>query len=317
MASGFFALLDDISVLAKAAAASVDDLASAAMKASAKAAGVVIDDAAVTPQYVKGIEPKRELSVIKRITMGSLRNKFFIILPAAMLFSTFAPWILPVFLILGGSYLAFEGAEKVLGWCGVHLHHEAAAELKAENPEELERKIVSGAVRTDLVLSAEIMLITLANVEVEGFWPRLGVLSIVAVVMTAAVYGVVAILVKMDDIGMVFAKSKAGLLASLGKGIVKAMPMVFNLLSIVGTIAMLWVGGHIVAKSLFDLGFSPLYDVSHWIIESLASLGPVVAWFGDTIYSAILGLVLGLILVAAVFAINKARHRTAAPVPVG
>lgn len=316
MASGFLALLDDISVLARAAASSLDDLASAAMKASAKAAGVAIDDAAVTPQYVKGLEPKRELSVIKQITMGSLRNKFFIILPAAMIFSTWAPWILPVFLILGGSYLAFEGAEKVLGWCGIHLHEEVTAELKAESPEALERKIVAGAVRTDLVLSAEIMLITLANVEVVGFWPRLGVLCIVAVVMTIAVYGVVAILVKMDDIGMVFAKSKAGLLASLGRGIVKGMPLVFSFLSVVGTVAMLWVGGHIVAKSLSDLGFTPFYDVSHWIIESLTSLGPVVAWFGDTIYSAILGLALGLILVAVMFGINKVRRPNAVAVPL-
>lgn len=309
MSSGFLALLDDIAVLAKAAASSVDDLASAAMKASAKAAGVVIDDAAVTPQYVRGIEPKRELSVIKRITIGSLRNKFFIILPAAMVFSTWAPWILPIFLILGGSYLAFEGAEKVLGWFGVHLHAESKEETKAADPVEFERNIVSGAVRTDLVLSAEIMLITLANVDVESFWERLGVLVIVAFVMTALVYGVVALLVKMDDIGMVLARSKAGMVAKLGRGTVKAMPKVFALLSIVGTVAMLWVGGHIVIKSLSDLGFAPLYDFSHWIIESLSQLGGVVAWFGDTIYSAIFGLSLGLLLVGAIIAVNKMRHR--------
>lgn len=312
MASGFLALLDDIAVLAKAAASTVDDLASAAMKASAKAAGVVIDDAAVTPQYVRGIEPKRELSIIKRITIGSLRNKFLIILPAAMVFSTWAPWILPIFLILGGSYLAFEGGEKVLGWFGVHLHEESKEEAKSADPVEFERTIVSGAVRTDLVLSAEIMLITLANVDVQSFWERLGVLAIVAVVMTVLVYGVVALLVKMDDIGMVLAKSKAGIVAKFGRGTVKAMPKVFSLLSIVGTVAMLWVGGHIVIKSLSDLGFTPLYDLSHWILESLSHLGGVVAWFGDTFYSAIFGLALGLLLVGSMTVFNKLRHRKAA-----
>lgn len=310
MSSGFLALLDDIAVLAKAAAASIDDLATAAMKASAKAAGVVIDDAAVTPQYVQGIDAKRELPVIKKITMGSLRNKFLIILPAAMVFSTWAPWILPIFLILGGSYLAYEGGEKVLGWFGVHLHHESKAEIKAQDPVEFERTLVAGAVRTDLVLSAEIMLITLANVDVETFWERLGILAIVAVVMTIAVYGVVAILVKMDDIGLMLARSKAGFTAKLGRGIVKGMPKVFSTLSIVGTVAMLWVGGHIVIKSLSDLSFTPLYDFSHWIISSLAHLGSVISWLGDTVYSAIFGVTLGLVLVGVHMGITKVRNRS-------
>ena len=309
MASGFLALLDDISVLARAAASSLDDMAGAAMKASTKAAGVVIDDAAVTPQYVQGLEPRRELPIIKRITLGSLRNKFFIVLPAAMIFSTWAPWILPIFLILGGTYLAFEGAEKVLGWCGVHLHHDAVQVNQARNTQEFEDKTVAGAVRTDLVLSAEIMLISLANVDAQSFWERLGILSIVAIVMTVVVYGVVAILVKMDDVGLHLAKSKAGALAAFGRGLVTGMPKVFTALSIIGTLAMLCVGGHIVIKSAADLGWTPLYDFAHLLSASVAHFGRVPPWCADTLYSAVVGLAWGLVVVGVVVLIGKVRHR--------
>lgn len=309
MATGFLALLDDIAVLARTAAASLDDLATAAVKASAKSAGVVIDDAAVTPQYVQGVSPQRELAVIKRITMGSLRNKFFFILPAAMVFTTWAPWILPIFLIAGGAYLAFEGAEKVLGWFGVHLHGDKESLTTAENPEEFENKLVAGAVRTDLILSAEIMLITLSNVEVDGFVDRLIILIIVAVLMTAVVYGAVAILVKMDDIGLVLAGSRSGVIGATGRGIVKVMPKVFTVLSVVGTIAMLWVGGHIFAKSLSDLGAHFFYNIAHDVAHALEPFGgAVAAWFGDTIYSAVLGIVLGLAIVGVVTLIGKIRN---------
>lgn len=307
VASGFLALLDDISVLARSAAASVDDLATQAVKASAKSLGVVIDDAAVTPQYVRGVSPKRELAVIKRITLGSLRNKFLFILPAAMVFTTWAPWVLPIFLICGGLYLAFEGAEKVLGWFGVHLHGEGPKAVVTSDPNQFENQLVSGAVRTDLILSAEIMLITLANVTADGFWNRLGVLAIVALMMTALVYGVVAILVKLDDIGLAMVKHGTKLGAALGNGIVKAMPGVFSVISVVGTIAMLWVGGHIVVQSLFDLGWSAPHDALSWVADLVRSAGGVVVWLADTFISAVIGIGLGLIAVLLITSVHKLR----------
>lgn len=311
MASGFFALLDDIALLAKAAASSVDDMTAAAMKASAKSIGVVIDDAAVTPQYVQGIAPSRELPVVKRITMGSLRNKFLIILPVALLLTTFAPMVLPVLLILGGSYLAFEGAEKVLGWFGIHLHgDDKKTDIDTvKNEKEFEDSLVGGAVRTDLILSTEIMLIALSNVGHHPFWEQVGILAIIAVIMTVGVYGVVALLVKMDDLGLKLSTRPRKVSAAVGRGLVKGMPYVFEILSIVGTIAMLWVGGHIFAKSLYDLGFTPLYDVAHHIAEWFRGFsGGVGAWIGDTLYSAVVGLIWGLIIVGVVALIGKIRH---------
>jgi predicted DNA repair protein MutK len=313
MASGLFALLDDIAVLAKAAAASVDDLATAALKASAKSMGVVIDDAAVTPQYVRGIAPKRELPVIKRITLGSLRNKFLIILPLALILSTWAPATLPWLLLIGGSYLAYEGAEKVLGWFGVHLHgHDKKAETeKVRSEKEFEDKLVGGAVRTDLILSTEIMLISLANVESSNFWERLGILVIIAFVMTIGVYGVVAVLVKMDDVGVRLAQWPGKSLPALGRGLVKGMPHVFTVLSVVGPIAMLWVGGHSVVKSLYDIGLvTALYDVEHTITHAVEAAGGVVQWLAATLYSAVVGCVWGIAIVGIVAVVSKIRTGT-------
>lgn len=309
MASGFLALLDDIAVLARAAAASLDDLATQALKASAKSAGVVIDDAAVTPQYVQGISPKRELGVIKRITIGSLRNKFLFILPAALLFTAIAPWVLPIMLIAGGSYLAYEGAEKVLGWLGWHLHPEKHEVSKETEPGAFENKLVSGAVRTDLILSAEIMLITLSNIATDSFWERLIILVMVALLMTGLVYGVVAILVKMDDLGILLAKSRRGLVARLGEGLVKLMPKVFAFLTIVGTIAMLWVGGHIIIASLSDLGVTFLYDALHHVTDLVKGAGAVVVWLTDTALSAVFGVIWGLVIVGGVVVVAKIRLR--------
>lgn len=197
MAGGLVALLDDVAVLARAAAASIDDVGAAAAKAGAKAAGVVVDDAAVTPQYVRSLAAERELPIIKRIALGSLRNKYFIILPAVLLLSQFVPWLLTPILMLGGAYLCYEGAEKV--WAKI-AHHDADGAGEEEVQDET--TLVSGAVRTDLILSAEIMVITLNEVIDEPFWSRLAILAIVAVVITVLVYGVVALIVKMDDAGL-------------------------------------------------------------------------------------------------------------------
>lgn len=237
MAAGLAALLDDIAALAKLTAASVDDIAGAAGRASAKAAGVVVDDTAVAPRFVQGVNPKRELPIIKKITIGSLRNKLLIILPVALILSQFAPWLLTPLLMLGGTYLCFEGAEKVIE----HLSHQEHApnEPAADRGPEAEKKITSGAIRTDLILSAEIMVIALNEVSHEPFLSRTLILIVVAIVITVLVYGVVALIVKMDDIGLALAQKDSEGAQKFGRGLVKAMPTVLSVISIVGVFAML------------------------------------------------------------------------------
>ncbi len=277
----------------------VDDILSAAMKASAKAAGVVIDDAAVTPQYVQGLTPARELPVVGKIALGSLVNKFVIIIPIALLLTAFAPWVLPYLLILGGSYLCFEGAEKVLEWFGVQHGH-------ADEGARDERKLVLGAVRTDLILSTEIMLISLASLDKGlGIWSILAILAVIALVMTVAVYGAVALLVKIDDIGLKMAKNPAQRVRHTGTRIVRSMPAVFRFISVLGTVAMLWVGGHLVLINLGEVGLHAPADVLHAVEHALEPLGGFVVWVVDTIISAIAGLVWGLVIVGVVLGIAK------------
>ncbi len=277
----------------------VDDILSAAMKASAKAAGVVIDDAAVTPQYVQGITPARELPVVGKIALGSLANKFLIIIPVALLLTAFAPWVLPYLLIIGGTYLCFEGAEKVLEWFGVQHGHE-------DESARDEKRLVLGAVRTDLILSTEIMLISLASLD-KGLdiWTTLAILAVIAVTMTVAVYGAVALLVKIDDIGMKMAESSDKRISRNGTRLVNAMPAVFRFISILGTVAMLWVGGHLVLVNLAEVGVHFGADILHGIEHALEPLGPVIVWIGDTLFSAIAGLVVGLIVVGIVLGIGR------------
>lgn len=296
MASGLFALLDDIAVLARGTAASLDDIALGASRASVKSAGILIDDAAVTPGYVMGLNPKRELPVVGKITLGSLRNKFLIVIPVILLLSAFAPWVFPYLLILGGAYLVYEGAEKVLGWLGFG-HSEKHLEAVTGNAEG-EKKMVSSAVRTDLVLSIEIMLISLSALELQdnNWISQLLALSFIALLMTALVYGAVAILVKLDDIGLHMARREKRPVRLFGLGLIKAMPKVFSTLSIVGTLAMLWVGGHLLWKSVGDVGVKFVYDSLHTVEDFLHHFHPVVAWFGDTLASAFIGLAMGLVL---------------------
>ncbi|MFV0373791.1 DUF808 domain-containing protein [Microbacterium sp.] len=276
----------------------VDDVLSAALKASAKTAGVVIDDAAVTPQYVQGLTPARELPVVGKIALGSLANKFLIIIPIALLLTAFAPWVLPYLLIAGGAYLCFEGAEKVLEWFGFgHEKQESARD---------ERKLVLGAVRTDLILSTEIMLISLASLdEGMGIWMTLVVLAVIGLVMTGVVYGAVALLVKLDDIGLGMAKSPNQSVRRTGTRIVRSMPAVFRVISVVGTVAMLWVGGHLVLANLATVGVTVLGDLIHGVEHALEPLGPVITWFGDTFVSAVAGVALGLAVVGIVLLIGR------------
>ncbi|MFT3797825.1 DUF808 family protein [Microbacterium sp.] len=279
----------------------VDDILSAALKASAKSAGVVIDDAAVTPQYVQGLTPARELPVVGRIALGSLANKFVIIIPIALVLTAVAPGVLPWLLIVGGTYLCFEGAEKVLEWFGLHHGTDAEEETRDES------RLVWGAIRTDLILSTEIMLIGLAAIDTGlGFWMRLAVLALIALAMTGLVYGAVALLVKLDDIGLKMAKSSSVRVRHTGTRIVRSMPAVFRVISVVGTIAMLWVGGHLVLANLGEVGWAPPAELLHGVSHVLEPLGAVVAWAGETLVSAVAGLALGLVVVGVVLLIGKA-----------
>jgi predicted DNA repair protein MutK len=301
MSAGLAALLDDVAALARVAAASVDDVAAGASRASVKAAGVIVDDAAVTPRYVEGFRADRELPMIKRIAIGSLRNKIVFILPAALLLSELLEWLLTPILMIGGVYLCYEGAEKVWETLGPHRH--GADSAAAPEPED-EDALVGGAIRTDFILSAEIMVISLNEVTDEPFVSRTLILVLVALAITAVVYGAVALIVKMDDIGLRLAQTREGLGASFGRGLVRAMPVVMSVLSNIGIAAMLWVGGHILLVGLDDLGVSVLYDAVHHleadVEDALGAAGGVAAWLTNTAASALLGLVVGGIVVAIV-----------------
>lgn len=294
MAGGLAALLDDIAAIARAAAASVDDIAAAAGKASTKAVGVVVDDAAVTPQYVDGFSPDRELPVIAKIAKGSIINKLVFILPAILLLSQFAGWALTPLLMLGGLYLAYEGAEKI--WESVSGHSKAKKAPALVKGADHEKAMVKGAITTDFILSAEIMVISLNEVTDLGFWMRAGALVVVALGITALVYGVVALIVKMDDVGLKLADKPAT--QRLGMGLVKAMPVVLKVLSVVGTAAMLWVGGHILLVGMHDLGFHPIYEFVHGLeVAAAGAAGGFVGWLVNTFFSALLGLAIGAVAV--------------------
>lgn len=296
MAGGLISLLDDVATLARMAAASADDVAAAAGRASAKAVGVVVDDTAVTPQYLQGIKPERELPIIKRITWGSLRNKLLIILPVALLLSQFAPFLLPVILLVGGSYLCFEGMEKVWEKVSGHAHGEPALAGGAQ----AEDKVVKSAVTTDLILSAEIMIIALNEVAKEGLLARTIILVVVAFAITFLVYGIVALLVKMDDFGVHLQRRSGAGAQRAGHLIVAAMPKVLTAIGVIGTFAMVWVGGHILLASAADLGWHAPLDLVHrleHLVDRLAVLGGFLGWLVNTLVSLAVGAVWGACLV--------------------
>ncbi|KXO88650.1 ABC transporter [Tsukamurella pulmonis] len=306
MAGGLAALLDDIAALARLAAASVDDVAAAAGRASVKAAGVVVDDTAVTPRYVQGIEPARELRIVARIAKGSLRNKLVFILPAILLLSWLAPWALTPILMLGGTYLCYEGAEKI--WEKLSGHEEPEADAGQAVDEDT---VVSGAIRTDFILSAEIMVIAMNEVASEALWSRALILVVVAILITALVYGVVALIVKMDDVGLALAQRPSEFSRRVGTAMVKAMPKVLSVLANVGIVAMCWVGGHILLVGLDDLGWHRPYSVVHhfetWAHDLIPAIGSVLGWLANTLGSALFGLAVGAVVVAIVHLIGKIR----------
>ena len=312
MSAGLFGLLDDVAALARLAAASVDDIGAATGRATAKAAGVVIDDTAVTPQYVHGITADRELPMIKRIAIGSLRNKLLFILPAALLLSQFVPWLLTPILMIGAAYLCYEGAENVWGRVSKHGGHDAHAAPTATVGEDAEKQMTTGAIRTDFILSAEIMVIALNEVADQPFLPRLIILVVVALVITIAVYGVVALIVKMDDIGLSLAQRTSRFAQKVGRGLVAAMPKLLAALSAIGTVAMLWVGGHILLVGTDDVGWHAPYGLVHhaeqFVHHAAKGVGGLLAWLVNTAASAVVGLMVGAVIVAIV---NVLRRRLA------
>lgn len=313
MAGGLFALLDDVAALARLAAASVDDVGAAAGRATTKAAGVVVDDTAVTPQYVHGVAAERELPMIRQIAFGSIRNKLLFILPAAMLLSQFLPWLLTPILMVGGSYLCYEGAEKVWGKIRGHEHHDV---VLAGSGEEAEKQMVSGAIRTDFILSAEIMVIALNEVADEPFLSRLVILVVVAFAITVAVYGVVGLIVKMDDIGLALSARRSAFTQKVGRGLVAAMPRLLVFISVVGTVAMLWVGGHIVLNGLDELGwhwpYGLVHDLEHEVEHAIHTLSSVWGWLVNTACSAVFGLLLGAVIVAVMHVLPFPKKSSAA-----
>jgi predicted DNA repair protein MutK len=300
MPSGLVALLDDVSVIAKAASASVDDITLAASKAGSKTAGVVIDDAAVTPSYVTGLSPARELPIIWKITKGSLFNKLVILLPGAILLSEFLPWLIIWILMLGGAFLCYEGAEKVIEKLGGAKHGKTVDDV-IEDPQKFEEQRVAGAIRTDLILSAEIMAIVLNELDLPTWWERGLALALVAVVVTVVVYGTVAIIVKLDDIGLSLAKSDNAGTRSFGEGLVTFVPKLLTALSFIGTIAMLWVGGGIIIHGTHEVGFDLFYDIAHGaeyaVAGALSAISGIAGWTTYAAISAVIGLALGALIV--------------------
>ncbi|MFJ5367577.1 DUF808 domain-containing protein [Bosea sp. CER48] len=328
MASGLFALLDDVAGIAKVAAASVDDVVAQAGKAGVKAAGVVIDDAAVTPRYAVGFAASRELPIIWRIALGSLRNKLLFLLPGALILALVAPRAITPLLMAGGAYLCFEGAEKVLELVLPHgAHGEGKAGEGAGDPAALERQKIAGAIKTDFILSAEIMAITLAGVSDQSFWMKAAVLAIVGIGITVAVYGVVALIVKADDVGVALAANQRpaaslfglrrpepgeaggldralrGLTQPLGRGLVRGMPTFLGLLGAIGTAAMLWVGGGIIIHGLEGYGVAGLgHGVHDLAVAAGRALPPAVAGIGEWLVGAALAAGFGLVAGGAAIA---------------
>ncbi len=301
MSVGLLGLLDDVTALAKVAAASIDDVAGQATKAGLKAAGAVIDDTAVTPNYVTGFTADRELPIVGRIAAGSVRNKLLILLPAALLLSFLAPWAITPLLALGGAYLCFEGAEKVFEAVFPHQAHAEAHDLEpvVSDPAALEAERINGAIQTDFILSAEIMTIALGTLPVDlPFWEKAAVLAVVGIGITLLVYGAVALIVKADDIGLAMArKAKSATGRAAGRGILVAMPWVMRVLSVVGTAAMIWVGGGIFIHGLAEFGLPQVEHlieaIAHPVAEALGAFGGgIVIILGDGIFGLLLGLVL-------------------------
>jgi predicted DNA repair protein MutK len=314
MPSGLVALLDDVASITKLAAASLDDIGAAAGKAGMKSAGVVVDDAAVTPRYVTGFSPDRELPIIYKIAKGSLKNKIVFLLPAAMLLSAFAPWAITPLLMLGGAYLCYEATEKIMEAVIGHDAHVADVPV-GTSPFEMEQEKVSGAIRTDFILSAEIMAIALADVAESPLVTQGIVLAAVGIGITIIVYGAVGLIVKMDDIGLHLAQRRAAATRAIGRGLVLGMPLLMKALGIIGTAAMLWVGGGIVVHGADEFHLTPIPHLLHEGAEAaghaVPAVGGAISWLVNAAGAAVVGLVIGGAVILALKLIQKLRGRPA------
>lgn len=311
MASGLVALLDDVAAIAKLAAASLDDVGAAASKASVKAAGVVVDDTAVTPSYAMGFSPERELPIVAKIAVGSLRNKFFFLLPGALLLSAFAPWLVTPILMLGGSYLCFEAAEKIIEAFTTHEDPAEHPETLAQSSAEVEKEKVSGAIRTDLILSAEIMAISLSQVADRSLGVQAAALAVVALAITVGVYGVVGLIVKMDDIGVHLAARPSRSAQAAGRAMVKAMPVVLDALAKIGTVAMLWVGGGIIVHALHEYhapGVADFVEAVTHAAGTVPGIGGAAGWLASAVISSIVGMALGGLIALTVHRLAHSKH---------
>lgn len=314
MSGGLLALLDDVAAIAKVAASSLDDIAAQTVKAGSKAAGIVIDDAAVTPRYVVGFAADRELPIIGKIAWGSIKNKLLILLPAALALSFFAPWAISPLLILGGLFLSFEGYEKLheLIWPRAEDTTQSKVDAGPVDFRALEDQKVAGAIRTDMILSAEIMAITLAQITTPTFLNKAAVLGAVGIAVTVAVYGTVALIVKADDLGVHLATSRAAVLRAIGRGLVTGMPPFLRLLSLVGMAAMLWVGGGIILHSLAEIGWkAPEYGLLAFAASAGEAVGVAsgfIAWFIHASGGALAGVVLGWLVAVALKMTGVLKH---------
>jgi predicted DNA repair protein MutK len=307
---GLIALLDDVAGIAKVAAASLDDVVTQAAKAGAKAAPIVVDDIAVTPQYVVGFAARRELPIVARIAAGSLRNKLLVLLPVTLALSYFLPGMITPLLVLGGVYLCFEGTEKIFEAIVPPRAHLLEARLSTmTSSQRTEDQKIAGAIKTDFILSAEIMAITLAAVSDQGIFTLALVLAIVAIAITAAVYGLVALIVKADDAGVALARIDSGTFGgrigrTLGRGLVLGMPGFMRCLSAVGTAAMIWVGGGIIVHGLETFGLhavgGAIGSAAEAAAHALPSAGGIARWAVAAFLSGLLGLLVGAVAIPIV-----------------
>ena len=323
MAGGLVGLLDDVAALAKLAAASIDDVGVAAGKASAKAAGVVIDDTAVTPQYVQGLAADRELPIIKQIAVGSLRNKLLFIVPVVLILNEFVPILVDIILIFGGLFLCYEGAHKIIHALIKHDDHDHDVPDVVKGP-DAEKETIAGAIRTDFILSGEIMVIALDGlvedntvlnaagevIEEPSFLFVAIIMVIVALLITIVVYGLVAAIVKMDDVGLKMTQTDSESSQKLGRAMVNGMPVLLKWLTVIGTGAMLWVGGHILVVGVYDLGLHGPEDFIHAaeeLVIGVAGVGGFLAWLVNTAISAVIGFVVGSIVATIADKIKESR----------
>lgn len=304
--SGLLALLDDVAAIAKVTAASVDDIATTAAKVSTKTMAILVDDAAVTPKYVSGLSAARELPIIWKIALGSFRNKLLILLPGLLILREFLPQAITPLLMVGGCYLCFEGAEKVVHWLMPHADAKVEADHDIGDPSKLEESRIAGAIKTDFILSAEIMTIALTNIPDSVLWKEAAILALLAIGVTVGIYGVVALIVKLDDIGLFLARNaRTNIAKATGRGMVLGVPKLLKLLSFIGTLAMLWVGGNIVTHGLSELGWPTLYDSIHHLADNMAAkvssqLAGAVSWATTAVADGVLGLILGVLLIPVV-----------------